>query len=362
METFLNRSRFTPQDIVFQQYTLNNGVQVIVHDAGVIEFVPSNYHAATSRHVLLSCGVHGNETAPIEICNDLVEAILAQTLSPTVRVQFQFANLAAMNIAERFVTDNLNRLFNGAHRKQSIDNYEYRRAAQLEAFTAEFFADCADRERKFHYDLHTAIRTSKFPRFAVYPFRHGQAYSVQQLQWLARAGIEAVLLSHQPTTTYSYYSERVCDAHAFTVELGKVMPFGQNRREDFAASESFLRDLLQGSDIEGEHNIEHNLDYNAAHNVEIVEQVPTKAIPAIFDIAQTILRDDEEFALNFAPDTPNFTAFAQGAILAVSGTEQRPVTVQAKQELIVFPNAQVAVGQRALLTVTPVALADLTIY
>jgi succinylglutamate desuccinylase len=132
----------------------------------------------------------------------------------------------------------------------------------------------------------------------------------------------------------------VCDAHAFTVELGKVMPFGQNRREDFAASEAFLLDLLQDPDFGNDSTAE--------------------ALPAIFDIAQTILRDDELFALNFAADTPNFTAFAQGAVLATSGTAQRPITVQAPQEYIVFPNANVAVGQRALLTVTPLALSALS--
>ena len=333
MQTFLDRSRFAPEQIHPHHSILGNGTRVSVIAAGIIQFEPPHYEPRETRHVVLSCGVHGNETAPIEMCSDLVEGLLAQTISPNVKVQFQFANLAAMNIGKRFVDVNLNRLFDGAH--HDYDSCpETLRAEQLEQCTRAFFLECDQRELKYHYDLHTAIRDAQYPRFAVYPYLHGQSYSRQQFHWLANAGIQAILLSHNPTTTYSYFSSKHCDAHAFTVELGKVRAFGQNNRADFASSFAFLHDLITDNTFD-----------------------PTcDEMPIVFDIAQTIVRDDVTFALNFADDTPNFTAFQFGDVLAWSGSERNPITVKADQECIVFPNAEVDVGQRALLTVTPVSI------
>lgn len=338
MQSFLDRSRFSPEQIQPHQTILANGTRVSVIDAGIIEFVPANYQPSETRHVVLSCGVHGNETAPIEMCSDLVEGILNQSIIPQVKVQFQFANLAAMNIGERFVDHNMNRLFDGAHHHYE-PGPETRRAAQLEQCTRTFFAECGHRELKFHYDLHTAIRDAKYPRFAVYPYIHGKPYSRQQINWLASAGIQAILLSHNPTTTYSYYTSKHCDAHAFTVELGKVRAFGHNNRADFASSFEFLKHLLMDNQF----------------NPECDDS------PIVFDIAQTVRRETEDFELHFADDTPNFTAFDQGYNLATaysqSGKKEYPVL--AKKEAIVFPNADVAIGQRALLTVVEIDLHDL---
>lgn len=339
MPSFLERSRFNPEAVYPHQHKLENGCTVQVHDAGIIEFIPPDYQPTSTRHVLLSCGVHGNETAPIEICSDLVEALLSEQITPQVRVQFQFANLPAMNIAKRFVTENMNRLFDGAH-KNGKTNPERERAAQLEQCTKAFFADCNDWQLKYHYDLHTAIRESNYPRFAVYPFMAERGYSQQQLQWLASAGIQAILLSHSPTTTYSYFTVKHCHAHAFTVELGKVNPFGQNRREDFAHSEAFLRNLL----------IQCDYDPTAEH------------LPVVFDIAQSLNKTSSDYVLSFADDTPNFTAYKRGTVLATATDESGKITefpVIADEEAIVFPNANVEIGQRALLTVTPITLEQL---
>ena len=62
----------------------------------------------------------------------------------------------------------------------------------------------------------------------------------------------------------------------------------------------------------------------------------------------------DDFRLNFADDTPNFTDFKKGDLLASeTGTDYR---AQVDGEAIVFPNDKVPVGQRALLTVKPCEL------
>jgi succinylglutamate desuccinylase len=339
-DNFLHCSRTAPEQFSqVQEWVLPNKTRVIVHTAGIIEFIPNAYQQGKGSHVLYSCGVHGNETAPIEICDELVEALLAQTLSLTVRLMVQFANLPAMDIAQRFISENMNRLFCGAHAPQ--DNPERVRANQLEQLTIAFFAQADDLAICYHYDLHTAIKDSAYPRFAVYPFLHGKAYSKTQLLWLAKAGIQAVLFSESPTTTYSYFSSLHCGVHSFTVELGKVKPFGCNNMADFAQARTALFDLVSVKSVE---------------SVESVESVST--MPVLFRIKQMILRHTEDFKFHFPDNTPNFTAFNQGDVLASEyddqGTLLRSYSCVQDAEAIVFPNANVALGQRALLTVVPV--------
>ena len=59
-------------------FTLANGTDVTVHDTGIIEFQPAQQ---TSKDIVLSSAVHGNETAPIEICDQLIKSIITEQLS-----------------------------------------------------------------------------------------------------------------------------------------------------------------------------------------------------------------------------------------------------------------------------------------
>ena len=56
-------------------------------------------------------------------------------------------------------------------------------------------------------------------------------------------GIDAVLLMHKFSPTLSYYSSNEHQAEAFTLELGKVEKFGDNKRQDFIKAENTLRSL-----------------------------------------------------------------------------------------------------------------------
>ncbi|MFD2167082.1 succinylglutamate desuccinylase [Thalassotalea euphylliae] len=309
--------------------------KVSVLDTGIIAFEPINRD--THKDIVLSCAVHGNETAPIEICDELVQQLIKGELFLAERVLFLFGNPAAMNIAERFVEENMNRLFSGAHSKGDTKNKERTRAKALEDAIREFFAEGASisegRER-FHYDLHTAIREAKYDKFAVYPFRHGKPWKKSQLQFLAACGVNTILLSHSPTTTFSYFSSNEFGADAFTVELGKVRPFGENNMADFAAAKATLTAFVSGNlPAFGEFNED---DFN------------------IFEIDQTINKETEAFALNFPDDAKNFTDYPVGYVLATDGDIEHKVRTEG--EAIVFPNANVALGQRAILTVKPTTI------
>lgn len=287
---------------------------------------------AGDSDIVLSSGIHGNETAPIELCNQLLQQIFTGELLPKQRLLFIFGNPPAMRQTTRFVDENLNRLFCGSH-QQGEQNLERQRAAELEQALVRFFHD-AGRQR-IHWDLHTAIRSSKHEKFAVCPYQPQRGYQQHTLAPLAAAGIEAFLFNHAPAFTFSYHSSHTFGADAFTVELGKVALFGDNDLSRLSALERVLRALI--------------------------EQQPLAACDALtqakfYQVKRVITREDEEFSFTFPDDTANFTSFTAGDAIAKNGN--KTVFCDVTGEAVVFPNAKVAVGQRAALCVVPATLND----
>ncbi|MCC2604289.1 succinylglutamate desuccinylase [Planctobacterium marinum] len=332
---FLQLSRKSPELFAHPlQFTLSNQTTVQIHSEGVIQFEPANYGA---KDIVYSCGVHGNETAPIEICDDIVQAVLREELQLAHRLLVLFGNLPAMDIAQRFVHENMNRLFDGEHSNPQVDsNPERKRAKHLEERVRDFFLSVPGGRQRYHYDLHTAIRDSKNEKFAVYPFTHGRARNPEQLVFLQQCGVSTILLSESPTTTFSYFSCKHFHADAFTVELGKVRPFGENDMSRFAAAKRMLQRWATESEVALP-----EFDETQFH---------------IYRVNQIINRHKPEFVLHFEDDTPNFTDYPKGTLLASEpGAEYR---AEQDGEAIVFPNARVALGQRALLTVVPTSLKD----
>jgi len=308
---------------------------VSVLDTGIIVFEPLDHFS--SKDIVLSSAVHGNETAPIEICSELIRQLILGELHLEHRTLFLFGNPAAINISQRFVEENLNRLFSGGHsldqgQGTGLINKERHRALLLEKTVAAFFLQGAG--ERFHYDLHTAIRGSKNDKFAVYPYRDNKPWVKEQLQFMLVCGVNTILFSNSPTTTFSYFSSNNFDAHTFTVELGKVKAFGENDMENFADVKTSLTALISGQPLM-------LVDYN-------------KEDFSFFEIDQIIDRQHENFALHFADDVENFTGFATGTIIAIDGEQE--IKIRKQGEAIIFPNANVAIGQRALLTVIPVEI------
>jgi succinylglutamate desuccinylase len=307
---------------------------VKISAAGVVSFCPE---IVGDLDIVLSCGVHGNETAPIEICDSYVQQILREEIQLSHRVLFLFANLPSMDIAKRYVEENMNRLFSGAHSIGSDNQTAERvRAKLLEKAVSDFYlsAPQGSERKRYHYDLHTAIRASKNEKFAVYPFRHEKPWDRTQLQILLACGVNTILLSGSPTTTFSYFSSNQFDAHAFTVELGKVQPFGQNDMSRFEDVKLTLKRLMCGEDLKLKPYLESDFH--------------------IYKVNQIINKQHEDFRLNFADDAPNFSDFELGEVLAEETGKK--YVAEFSGEAIVFPNAEVEIGQRALLTVIPTSI------
>jgi succinylglutamate desuccinylase len=319
---------------------------ISVLDTGIMKCEP--VARKTGKDIVLSSAVHGNETAPIEICAELIQKIILGELVLTERVLFLFGNPAAINLGERFVEENVNRLFSGAHSEDQgqgagLINKERHRALALENAVTDFFnqgselAGEGETPQRMHYDLHTAIRGSKNDKFVIYPFRHKQPWKKQQLEFLLACGINTILLSHSPTTTFSYFSSNEFGADAFTVELGKVKPFGQNDMADFVAVKHTLHCLLSGQPLPTKPY--NKVDFN------------------IFEIYQTINRYGDDFVFHFSDDVENFSDFPKGYVLA--SDDDKAYKIKQAGEAIVFPNAKVTKGHRALLTVIPADIEDM---
>ncbi len=291
---------------------------------GILELLPSECQAQ-ARACVISVGVHGNETAPIELLGELLSRLEAGSLrlgAPTLLI---LGNPPAIRAGERFLDTNLNRLF---QRGQDRHGDEPERARTLMAAVDAFYARHAGSQR-LHYDLHTAIRDSRFPRFAVEP--HAEHHTgAEQWRWLAAAGLQAVLHQHQHSWTFSHYSKHYHGAQAFTLELGKVAPFGHNDLVALRPMRALLEALVEGREPPGQ----------------------DPAALAFFRVEHELMRHSRDFSLHFADDTANFTEFAPGSLLA-SDAEAGDFRVGDTPLAVVFPNARVEIGARAALLVRP---------
>jgi len=292
---------------------------------GMLALLPEQA-APEARACVLSVGVHGNETAPMELLEGVLGRLARGELRLGAPVLLLLGSPEATRRGVRYVGTNLNRLF---RRGLDESGMEPDRARELMAAVDGFFARHETLPR-LHYDLHTAIRDSRYPRFVVSPYTERTAVEMDQWRWLAAAGIQAVLHQHRHSWTFSHYSKHYHGAQAFTVELGRALPFGHNDLAPLAPMAALLAALLTG-------------------------RAPAEVPPGrmtFFRVAQELMRESETFRLAFPEATANFTEFPPGTLLAEDGRAGE-TRVGTAPLAVVFPNAEVEIGARAALLVRP---------
>ncbi|MCX9156457.1 succinylglutamate desuccinylase [Niveibacterium sp. 24ML] len=279
--------------------------------------------APGGRPLLLSAGIHGDETAPVELLCSIVDELLCSALAPRVPLLIAFGNLAALRAGRRYLDDDLNRLFGEA--AQPVASRELPRAAVLKAATAQF---CAVHGSALHFDLHSAIRDSRYPCFAIAPLAQGAPAESIPLDLLAACGIEAVLLTTATAPTFSAYTTRKLGCTAYTFELGRVREIGAGAVDEFAAAGACLRACIRG-----------------------VALPPAAGLPRVFRVSRELIKQSEAFELCLGPATANFTALARGDLIARDGDS---AWYAEPGECIVFPNPAVKPGLRAGLLVVAI--------
>lgn len=297
------------------------GFAVALPARGIITICPPG--GAPRPSVVLSVGVHGDETGPIEMVAHLLDALSRSPAALAVDLMVCVGNVDAIAAGKRFIDADLNRMFRPV-RGALADAAEAARADEMIAATAAFFVGAGP--VRWHLDLHTAIRPSVYPTFAIVPDLIADEGKAALLGWLGQAAIGAIIMNPSSAGTYSYYSAEHHGAAASTVELGRVGTLGQNDLSQFADVQAALDGLLRGA-----------------------ARQATKAEPHVFKVAQQIMKLSDAFRMTFDRNTWNFTALPQGAVIASDG--DTVYTVKHPEELVVFPNPDVRVGLRAGLMV-----------
>jgi succinylglutamate desuccinylase len=298
------------------------GLDVALPAQGIMTVKPVARGPARAS-VLVSVGVHGDETGPIELVAHAIEALSREPAQLAVNLMLCVGNVDAIRAGRRFIDADLNRMFR-AERGALAAACEAARADAMIAASAGFFAGAGP--VRWHLDLHTAIRASHYPTFAIVPELIAAQRKRALVDWLGQAAIGAVVLNPRSAGTYSYHCAEHHGAAASTVELGRVGTLGRNDLSQFDDVAVALDGLLRGA-------------APAAPRLQ----------PHVFRVAQEVVKLSDDFRMGFGRDTPNFTAFRRGDVIATDG--DRVHRVLHDEELVVFPNPDVRVGLRAALMV-----------
>ena len=310
--------------------SLNHGTLFFTETPGVLTYQPET--PLNQKKLAISCGIHGNETAPIEITWDILEKIRKNEIVPQMHSLFIFGHIPAMLEAKRFIDFNLNRLFSENYTKFP-EARESARAKELEKEMYAFFGRPLKRDTPndlyYHLDLHTAIRGSHHERFAVRPFfGENRIVTEEEYNLCASMGVEGILQITAPSSTFAGFSAEKLGATSFTVELGKVMPFGENDLSRFQMTHDTLVSFLTEAEV----------------------PKLSAETPLYYQVKKELIRDSEEYEFFIAHDYLNFSPLEVGQEIERNGDG---ILKAGENESIVFPNPNVPVGQRTGLLVKP---------
>ncbi len=300
----------------------NAGFTVRLPARGILQLSSPNRLLRRPR-LLLSVGVHGDETAPIEMLAQLLDELTAEPHALAVDLMAVVGNLAAIAQGKRFIEVDMNRLFRAELQPTAQQTVETERAGAIMRATSSFFAGVE--AEKWHLDLHTAIRPSHYPTFAVVPSTIADVRWHALLGWLRRAGIGAAILNPKPAGTFSSYTAASFGAASATVELGQVGTLGGNDLSQFADAHKAIDIFIRSA------------------------KVPAGDAPQVFKVAQELIKHSDAFKMGFDGSTKNFTPMPPDTLIAEDG--DTVYRVGAETEYVVFPNPDVRVGLRAGLMV-----------
>ncbi|PHM24864.1 succinylglutamate desuccinylase [Xenorhabdus ehlersii] len=289
---------------------------------GVLQLLPQR-SSKPADTLIISSGIHGNETAPVEILIQLLSQLAQGKLPLQHNLLLIFGNLPAMRAGQRYIDNDLNRMFGGRYQNFPLGN-ESKRAMELESVIRRFFHEPAvmASTKHRHLDLHTAIRGSYHEQFALLPYQTRE-YAADFLQWLEDSDLDALVFHNTVGGTFSNFTSEHFNMDSCTLEIGKALPFGQNDLARFSNITIALQDLIAGLSC------------------------GKRAKPALkrYHVVDAIIKQHDSFQLNIPEDTKNFTELPEG--FEIARQQNQSWKIGSPANFILFPNARVAIGLRA---------------
>lgn len=310
-----------------QTLTVDNGLVLRFYHRGMLSITPAKYKGDSAT--VISVGIHGDETGPIELADKLVTQVLSGEVTISHPCLFIFAHPDATIKKQRFIEQNLNQLFEMS--TMQIRGIEGEIAAKIKD-VVELFFERSSGKKRWHLDLHCSSRPSQYPVFAIRPAtRHQSDATDQELKYFAQhADVQAVLLCHHPSYAFSWYTGEYFQAKSLTIELGQLRALGENDLSVFTSFLSGMHLLL---------NRNEKVDDVNCMNQDI----------AVYDVVDEIRKQHSDLAftarqalINFEPLYLNQEYGMQGGI---------PMICESGGHALVFANDKVEVGQRAALLV-----------
>lgn len=287
-------------------------------DEGVYAFRGKGTLDATP--LILSAGVHGDETAPVQVVETLLAALQARTLLPRRPCLVIIANPPALLNGKRFMQINMNRLFGARAR---APGYESKRVQALENACQEF-ADLYG--VGWHLDLHSTIKPSQHEHFALMPACK-RDYDTSWAPLLAAHGLTALVRQQSAAPTFSNFTCSALGYESFTLECGAV---GAVRRGVPEVLTPLLHQLLE----------------------EAPFPAPGTASLQRYDVIAELIKRSEDFHFLVDEQADNFTCYDAGTPLAQDGGHT--ITAPCNHCALLFANSKVPVQDRAGLLLRPV--------
>lgn len=267
--------------------------------------------------LILSCGVHGDELAPVQVLQQLLTELQSRSLLPARPCLLVIANQLALEQKRRFLRHNLNRLFGAPQR---VPGYEGERVLALEQHCRDF-ADMYG--PGWHLDLHATIKPSRHPHFALQPHcaepQGAQQYDPRWPATLAQAGFTALVQQNTPAHTFAHFSSSQLGYASFTLECGDI---AGNDSQAAAPLDRLLRQLLSAADLPG--------------GPERLQ---------VYQVTLDLIKQHPDFRFLVDEQGENFTPFPAGTPIARDGD----TTILAPDGgcALLFANSNVPVGDRA---------------
>lgn len=307
-----------------------DGVQMRWLSEGALEVRPPQARDNGSD-LLLSSGIHGNETAPIELLDRLLHGIARGEIKPRARILFLFGNPEAMRRGERYLELDINRLFNGRHEKNI--GPEAMRAAELEQLARSFFSLPAVRACITTCTRPFAARRSSSLRCT----RGRKAASTHVVNWRA--------CTPPACKRCCCRTRRRSPSPRLPTNSWRLRPSPWNWARRGRSAQRGGGCFTPGAAPQADHR-RHRAETDSLDGMQL------------FAVAREVIKHSDAFLLHLPADVENFSELEKGYLLAEDVAKTRWV-IEEEGARIIFPNPKVKNGLRAGILIVPTTDAGL---